>query len=90
MFFGHILRQSRVSGGFSAAMCSYYFTVSRGSKTLHIASLTDRKIEASGQEIADPSGYFLFETTPNDGVEIVAQILSEGAALRLCNILGMA
>lgn len=74
-------------------MSEYYFSAPRGnSRTLHIAPLTDRKIEASGQEIADPSGYFLFETVTDgnsDTVEIIAQVLSEDAAFKLRDVLGM-
>jgi hypothetical protein len=71
----------------------YYFTAPLdNSRTLHIAPLTDRKIEASGQDIPDPSGYFLFETREDNesgGVEIIAQVLSEEAVFRLRDMLKM-
>lgn len=74
-------------------MSDYYFSAPLGnSRTLHIAPLTERRIEASGQEITDPSGYFLFETGAernSNTVEIIAQVLSEDAAFRLRDVLGM-
>ena len=30
-------------------------------RTLYVAPLSDRRIEASGQDVPDPSGYFLFK-----------------------------
>lgn len=59
-------------------------------RTLCVAPLSDRRIEASGQDIHDPSGYFLFETRgPIDDaeVEIIAQVVSEAAAVRLKEML---
>jgi len=72
---------------------NYYFSAPQGnSRTLHIAPLTDWRIEASGQEISDRSGYFLYETRPDgslDDINIIAQVLSEEAALRLKDLLGL-
>jgi hypothetical protein len=74
-------------------MAEYYFTTNiDNDTTLNIAPLTNRRIAMSGQEIADPSGYFLYETCksqePNE-VRIIAQFLSEEAALRLSRMLNM-
>jgi hypothetical protein len=68
-------------------MAEYYFSAQTDSETvLCIAPLTDRRIELSGEEIADPSGYFLYETKggaePGE-VRILARLTSEEAALRL-------
>lgn len=74
-------------------MSEYYFSVRLDeTRTLCLAPLTDRRIEASGQEIADPSGYYLFETCGDydaPEVEIIAQVVSEEAALRLRDMLQM-
>ena len=74
-------------------MAEYYFTTNIDNETtLCIAPLTNRRIAMSGQEIADTSGYFLYETCksqePNE-VRIIAQLLSEEEALRLSRILNM-
>ena len=75
-------------------MVEYYFSVSiGGNRTLHVAPLTDRRIAMSGQEVADPSGYFLFESrsqADNAEIEILAQAVSEEAALKLREMLKMA
>lgn len=74
-------------------MSEFYFSVSLDNdRTLCLAPLTDRKIAISGQEIADPSGYFLYETRGSDeagAVEIIAQIVSEEAVLRLRDMFKM-
>lgn len=74
-------------------MSEYYFSVNIGNnRTLHLAPITDRLIEESGQEVADTGGYFLYERRHSEGprhVEIIAQALSEEAAFRLCEILSM-
>jgi hypothetical protein len=47
----------------------------------------------SGQEVADPSGYFLFEKRgkgDNAGIEIIAHVVSDEAALRLREMFDMA
>jgi hypothetical protein len=68
-------------------MDDHYFSVNLDNdRTLCIAPLTDRSIALSGQEITDPAGYFLFEKKGSDEsarVDIIAQVLSEDAALRL-------
>lgn len=74
-------------------MTEFYFSVNiDNDRTLCIAPLTDRTIEKSGQEIDDVSGYFLFERCSSDqfgGVEIIARLCSEEAALRLRDMLRM-
>lgn len=77
-------------------MPQFYFSVNRDNRTRAcIAPLSNRLIERSGQQIDDPSGYFLFELTETqssgefEDVEIIAQMVSEEAALRLKEILGM-
>jgi hypothetical protein len=74
-------------------MAKHYFTTNLDNETtLSIASLTDRRLALSGQEIGDPSGYFLFETSksqePNE-VKIIAKVLSEEAAFQLSRMLKM-
>lgn len=74
-------------------MAEFYFSVNLDNdRTLCVAPLTDRKIAMSGQDISDPSGYFLFEQRGSDvfaSVEIIAHIASEEAALRMRDILQM-
>jgi hypothetical protein len=57
-----------------------------------LAPITDRKIEYSGEEIGDKSGYFLFETHGSDetDIEIIARVHSEEAAFKLRAMLKMA
>ena len=74
-------------------MAQYYFSAKIDSDTtLCIAPLTTRRIELSGQQIDDPSGYFLYQTRgggePSD-VEILARLESEEAALRLKDMLAL-
>jgi hypothetical protein len=70
-----------------------YFSAEIGNeKTLFVAPLTDRRINMSGQSIADPSGYFLYEqrgTGSSAEVEILAHLVSEEAAFRLSELLGL-
>jgi len=74
-------------------MAEYYFSAQIDNETtLCIAPLTDRRLELSGEEIEDASGYFLFATRgggdPTD-VEILARVPSEEAAWRLRGMLGL-
>jgi hypothetical protein len=74
-------------------MAQYYFSAKIDSDTtLCIAPLTNRRIELSGQQIDDPSGYFLYQTRgggePSD-VQILARLDSEEAALRLKDMLAL-
>lgn len=74
-------------------MPEYYFSAQTDSETtLCIAPLTDKRIELSGEEIDDTSGYFLFET--KGGAEpgevcIIARLTSEEAAFRLKDMLAL-
>ncbi|MCA1527359.1 MULTISPECIES: hypothetical protein [Bradyrhizobium] len=74
-------------------MSNYYFSAKvDDDTTLCIAPITARRIELSGQEIADDSGYFLFQTKggaePSE-VEILARLTSEEAVLRLSQMLDL-
>lgn len=75
-------------------MDHFYFSVNLDNdRSLCIAPLTDRKLAMCGQEIPDPSGYFLFERRGSDelgGIEIIAKIVSEEAAFRLRDMFNMA
>jgi hypothetical protein len=66
-------------------MDDYYFSVNIGeNRELCLAPLTARQIEISGQEITDTSGHFLFERSNSSSkIEIIAQVLSPDAVLRL-------
>lgn len=74
-------------------MAEFYFTATLDNgRTLHLAPLTNRLIEQSGQDVPDVSGYFLFErrhSATHPKVEIIAQVVSEEAALRLRDMLSM-
>lgn len=74
-------------------MSEYYFSAKIDSETtICIAPLTNRRIELSGQQITDSSGYFLYKTRgggePSE-VEILARIESEEAALKLKDMLSL-
>jgi hypothetical protein len=74
-------------------MAEFYFSTNLDNETvLCIAPLTNRRAAMSGQEIADQSGYFLYETCksqdPNE-VRVIAQLLSEESALKLSRLLNM-
>jgi hypothetical protein len=74
-------------------MATLFFTKTIGNdRTLYLAPLTERRIAMSGQEIDDPSGYFLFEQRGSDavaGIEIIAQAVDEAAAMRLVQMFDM-
>jgi hypothetical protein len=74
-------------------MAEFYFSVNTDNdRSLCIAPLTDRAISLCTQEIADPSGYFLFErrgSTEGGAIEVIAQVLSEEAVFRLRDMLRM-
>ena len=74
-------------------MAEYYFSAQVDSDTtLCIAPLTEKRIELSGQKIADSSGYFLYQIKGGaepDEVEIFARLESEEAALKLKNMLAL-
>jgi hypothetical protein len=74
-------------------MSEYYFSAQIDSDTtLCIAPLTNKRIELSGQQIEDPSGYFLYQTRgggePGE-VQILARLESEEAALKLKDMLAL-
>lgn len=74
-------------------MEDFYFSVNLDNdRTLCLAPLTDRQIAMSGQELADTSGYFLYEQRSSDefgGVEIIAQVLSEDGVSKLRQMFNM-
>jgi hypothetical protein len=74
-------------------MAEFYFTATLSNgRTLFLAPLTERLIAESGQEVSDTSGYFLFErdrSNANHTVQIIAQVVSEEAALQLREMLAM-
>ena len=59
-------------------------------RTLYVAPLSDRRIESSGQELANASGYFLYEKEGEREIKIIAQFTSEEASLRAGELLNMA
>ncbi len=75
-------------------MHEYYFSLDLDdNRTLFLTPLTDRWIEMSGDDVPDQSGYFLFEksgTGESASIEIIAQIFSDEAALKLREMFNMA
>mgnify|MGYP000887214384 CR=1 FL=1 len=73
-------------------MADYYFTASRDNgTTLFLAPLTNRHIEAAGQDLPDTSGHFLYESDHSDpdAIRIIAQVVSSDAVFELKAMLGM-
>ena len=74
-------------------MHEYYFSVDLDdNRTLFLTPLTDRWIAMSGDDVPDQSGYFLFEksgTGESASIEIIAQVFSDEAALRLREMFNM-
>jgi hypothetical protein len=74
-------------------MADFYFSAKVGDDTtLCIAPLTDRRIELSGEELEDASGYFLYTTIGGSEpceVQIIARIASEEAAFTLRRMLSL-
>jgi hypothetical protein len=74
-------------------MAEYYFSAKVDTDTtLCIAPITNKRVELSGQEIVDRSGYFLFQTRGNGDpgeVEIIARLESEDAVFRLKDMLSL-
>ena len=68
-------------------MSEYYFSVNLDrNRSLCVAPLTDRRLAASGQDIPDNRGYFLYEQNgegEDARVEILAHAVSTEAALKL-------
>ena len=74
-------------------MSNYYFSAQIDKDTtLCIAPLTSKRIELSGQQVEDVSGYFLYQSRgggePSE-VQILARLESEEAALRLRHMLAL-
>ena len=74
-------------------MSEYYFSAKTDiDTTLCIAPLTDRRIELSGEDLEDTSGYFLYELKgegePKE-VRIIARLASEEAAFELKDMLAL-
>ena len=75
-------------------MGDFYFSVRiDGERTLCLAPLTQRRLDMSGDEVPDLSGYFLFERR-GDGesakIDIIARALNDDGALRLKEMFRMA
>ncbi len=74
-------------------MSDFYFSVNiDADRTLCLAPLTDRRLGMSGQEVSDPSGYFLYEQHGSGeaaSIEIIAKVLTEDGALRLRDMFQM-
>ena len=74
-------------------MAEYYFSAKLDSETLLcIAPITDKRVELSGQDVENRSGYFLYQVRgagePRE-VEILARLQNEEAALRLKDMLSL-
>ncbi|WP_028466327.1 hypothetical protein [Nisaea denitrificans] len=74
-------------------MGDFYFSAKLNhNQTLNISPLTNRKIALSDTELSDVSGYFLYEQKSHEGtetIEIIAQLFSDDAVLRLKDALKM-
>ena len=74
-------------------MSEFFFSIALDeTRKLCVAPLTDQCIADSGQQIDDPSGYFLFEKRAvgsHSEVVILAQATSEEAAFTLRGLLQM-
>ena len=61
-------------------------------RMLYLATLSSRRLEACPEPIDDTSGYFLFEDTGSESapqINIIAQVHSDEAALRISSMLNM-
>lgn len=69
----------------------YLTTESHDDTRLCIAPLTRQLMSATGENVADAAGYFLFERQGADpeNVQILARVASEEAALRLAHLLNL-
>lgn len=74
-------------------MAEYYFSGKLDANTtLCIAPMTQRRAEMALDEIEDTSGYFLYQMRragEQKEIEVLARITSEGAALRLRQLLSL-
>ena len=75
-------------------MDEFYFSIITDSgRKLCLAPLTDRRLAMAGQEIADVTGYFLYEQSGEGEtatVEILARVISDEAVSRLRSQFNMA
>ena len=64
-------------------MAEYYYSADIGDgRVLCLAPLSDRNINLSGDDIDDPSGYYLFErhkSGDSEHVEILARVQNDDA-----------
>lgn len=73
-------------------MADYYYKASRGDgTTLFISPLSDRALTASGQELPDTGGHFLYERRDDDPTElrVIAHLVSEDAAFEMRQLLDL-
>jgi len=74
-------------------MSEYYLSAPLDNETtICVAPLSDRRLEMSGEELADKSGYFLYtvrHTTQPETVNILARIHSEEAVWHLKDMFGL-
>ena len=56
-------------------------------QTLCLAPLSDQAIAASGDDVPDPSGHWLYEKDQDGRVELIAQVATNEAAWRLRTLL---
>lgn len=74
-------------------MEGYYFSANiDNGRQICISPLSNRKIELSGQEISDQSGYFLYEQKVSNDVEeveIIAHVLTDDGVWKLRELLGL-
>ena len=64
----------------------YYSVNIDAERTLCLAPITDRRLAMAGQEIADTSGYFLYEQQGSGdfaSIEILAHIVSAAGVQRI-------
>lgn len=73
-------------------MAEYYYRASRGNgTTLYIAPLTDRAIDAAGQDLPTSGGHFLFERRDDDPTEVrvIAHLVSDDAVFEMRQLLDL-
>ncbi|MDP1631823.1 MAG: hypothetical protein Q8L66_10435 [Caulobacter sp.] len=74
-------------------MAGYYFSAALDNDTtICLAPLSDRRLELSGEDLTDTSGYFLYTVhhgAQPEAVEILARVQSEDAAWRLKGMFGL-
>ena len=74
-------------------MDDFYFSVRIDEElTLCLAPLTQRRMDMSGDEVTDQSGYFLFEKRgggESAKIDIIARALNDDGVVRLKEMFGM-